>query len=166
MSEDEPWYAEGLRFSCQEGCVACCTGSGGYVWVTNQEIDAIASFLGIVFVKCLRERTPPQRVDTLGRQHLGQLSRFFLRQELLPGEPLGALQWGECLGRPDALWTRKRNRATAVSASANAGVSPPLASQSAEPMNSSSLGSSLRRSTNSSTTGKPLGSRTVEETGR
>lgn len=43
---DEVWYKEGLRFSCT-GCGACCTGSPGYVWVTDEEIQEMADFLGI-----------------------------------------------------------------------------------------------------------------------
>ncbi|RIK83123.1 MAG: hypothetical protein DCC67_06285 [Planctomycetota bacterium] len=42
----EPWYAGGLRFSCT-GCGDCCTGAPGYVWVNQQEIDALAARLGM-----------------------------------------------------------------------------------------------------------------------
>lgn len=48
MTEDvtEPlWYAEGLPFTCTQ-CGDCCTGAPGYVWVTDDEIAAIAAFLG------------------------------------------------------------------------------------------------------------------------
>lgn len=44
--EDQPWYAEGLRFQCT-GCGDCCTGSSGYVWVNQAEIDALAQRLGL-----------------------------------------------------------------------------------------------------------------------
>jgi Fe-S-cluster containining protein len=37
-----PWYHEGLRFECTQ-CGDCCTGAPGYVWVTNEEIAAIAA---------------------------------------------------------------------------------------------------------------------------
>jgi Fe-S-cluster containining protein len=37
----EPWYQEGLRFRCTR-CGHCCTGAPGYVWVTDEEIEAIA----------------------------------------------------------------------------------------------------------------------------
>ena len=40
----EPWYAEGLRFKCTE-CGDCCTGAPGYVWVNQEEIDALAARL-------------------------------------------------------------------------------------------------------------------------
>lgn len=40
---DEPWYKEGLQFSCT-GCGNCCTGPAGYVWVSESEIAQIAEF--------------------------------------------------------------------------------------------------------------------------
>jgi Fe-S-cluster containining protein len=41
----EKWYRAGLHFSCTQ-CGNCCTGAPGYVWVTPEEIDKIAAFLG------------------------------------------------------------------------------------------------------------------------
>ena len=41
-----PWYGEGLRFKCT-GCGKCCTGAPGFVWVDEEEINAIASTLGM-----------------------------------------------------------------------------------------------------------------------
>ena len=42
MSKKEPWYAkEGLRFSCTQ-CGDCCTGAPGFVWVNQEEINAMA----------------------------------------------------------------------------------------------------------------------------
>lgn len=43
---DQPWYGDGLRFKCT-GCGNCCTGSPGYVWVNQAEIDALADYLGM-----------------------------------------------------------------------------------------------------------------------
>lgn len=40
----EPWYADGLRFTCTR-CGKCCTGAPGFVWVTPEEVAAIADFL-------------------------------------------------------------------------------------------------------------------------
>ncbi len=45
-SDQEPWYKDGLRFKCT-GCGDCCTGAPGYVWVNQQEIDALAARLGM-----------------------------------------------------------------------------------------------------------------------
>lgn len=39
----EPWYRDGLQFSCTR-CGACCTGAPGYVWVSSEEIEQIAEF--------------------------------------------------------------------------------------------------------------------------
>jgi uncharacterized protein len=42
----ERWYADGLRFTCTQ-CGHCCTGEPGFVWVTDEEIVAIAEHLGM-----------------------------------------------------------------------------------------------------------------------
>jgi Fe-S-cluster containining protein len=41
----EPWYQDGLRFRCTR-CGNCCTGPPGFVWVTDEEVDAIAAHRG------------------------------------------------------------------------------------------------------------------------
>ncbi len=38
------WYDRGLAFGCK-GCGHCCSGPGGYVWVTEGEIKALAKAL-------------------------------------------------------------------------------------------------------------------------
>lgn len=45
-AQAEPWYARGLRFECT-GCGHCCTGVDGYVWVTVEEIRAMAARRGL-----------------------------------------------------------------------------------------------------------------------
>ncbi len=40
---EEPWYGDGLAFRCTR-CGKCCTGEPGFVWVSDEEIEAIASF--------------------------------------------------------------------------------------------------------------------------
>lgn len=40
------WYENGLPFQCT-GCGDCCTGEPGYVWVTEEEIDALARCTGL-----------------------------------------------------------------------------------------------------------------------
>lgn len=44
-TQAEDWYRGGLRFSCTQ-CGRCCSGAPGYVWVTKDEIERIAAFLG------------------------------------------------------------------------------------------------------------------------
>ena len=40
---DEPWYRDGLHFSCTR-CGNCCTGTPGFVWVSDEEVAALANF--------------------------------------------------------------------------------------------------------------------------
>jgi len=42
---ERPWYQAGLRFRCT-GCGRCCTGDPGFVYVTREEIAALAARLG------------------------------------------------------------------------------------------------------------------------
>lgn len=44
--DSSPWYRDGLRFECT-GCGDCCTGSPGYVWVNQEEINELAAALDI-----------------------------------------------------------------------------------------------------------------------
>jgi hypothetical protein len=41
-----PWYKDGLRFTCRR-CGKCCGGAPGYVWVSEEEIQRIARYLGL-----------------------------------------------------------------------------------------------------------------------
>jgi uncharacterized protein len=45
------WYKEGLRFQCT-GCGQCCTGTPGYVWVEESEIQTLANHLHISLEEC------------------------------------------------------------------------------------------------------------------
>lgn len=38
---EQPWFSEGLRFKCTE-CGKCCTGSPGYVYISERDIDQLA----------------------------------------------------------------------------------------------------------------------------
>lgn len=46
MADSLPWYKDGLRFQCTS-CGKCCTGKSGFVWVTDEELTAMALFLKI-----------------------------------------------------------------------------------------------------------------------
>ncbi len=45
----QPWYADGLRFSCVPACGACCTRHGDYdyVYLDPDDVDRLASELGL-----------------------------------------------------------------------------------------------------------------------
>ena len=40
-NQEEYWYKNGLRFGCRQ-CGGCCTGEEGFVWVTEEDIAALA----------------------------------------------------------------------------------------------------------------------------
>jgi Fe-S-cluster containining protein len=39
------WYASGLSFTCTQ-CGNCCTGAAGVVWISDDEVKALAAHLG------------------------------------------------------------------------------------------------------------------------
>jgi uncharacterized protein len=39
------WYADGLKFTCQQ-CGNCCTGGPGFVWISDEEVRRLAQHLG------------------------------------------------------------------------------------------------------------------------
>ena len=41
-----PWFKDGLRFECTQ-CGDCCTGAPGFVWVNQEEIEAIAKKINV-----------------------------------------------------------------------------------------------------------------------
>lgn len=58
MSDDPdlPWYKDGLRFKCTE-CGKCCTGAPGFVWVSEDEMQAMAELLHITLSEFKRKYT-------------------------------------------------------------------------------------------------------------
>ena len=59
----EPWYEDGLRFSCTR-CGACCTGEPGFVWASDDELEAIAAFRDVPVEELIAMHT---RVTHRGR---------------------------------------------------------------------------------------------------
>ncbi len=55
---DQPWYAAGLAFECTR-CGRCCTGEPGYVWVTAEQVAAIAEHLRLPFEEVWQRLTRP-----------------------------------------------------------------------------------------------------------
>ncbi len=63
-TENQPWYADGLQFTCTQ-CGNCCTGGPGFVWVTKDEITKVAEFLKL---------TPEETVEQYCRKVDGKFS--------------------------------------------------------------------------------------------
>jgi hypothetical protein len=68
---EQPWYAEGLNFTCSQ-CGNCCTGGPGYVWISREEIVRLAEFLKI---------TPQESVEKYCRKEGGRFSLTEFRNE-------------------------------------------------------------------------------------
>jgi hypothetical protein len=68
----QPWYKDGLRFTCTR-CGHCCTGEPGFVWVEDGDLAAIAQERGesLEEVKALYTRWTPQRRLRLLRPRAG-----------------------------------------------------------------------------------------------
>jgi Fe-S-cluster containining protein len=60
----EPWYADGLKFTCTQ-CGNCCGGAPGFVWVNRDDVVRIADFLQI---------TPEEMVERYCRKINGRWS--------------------------------------------------------------------------------------------
>jgi hypothetical protein len=67
------WYAGGLRFQCTQ-CGDCCSGGEGYVWVNQEEIDAMAARVGmtpVAFEERYVKRVGVRRsLKEIGRAHV------------------------------------------------------------------------------------------------
>jgi Fe-S-cluster containining protein len=58
----EPWFQEGLRFQCT-GCGKCCTGSPGYVFLSETDMHRFASYFQLSIQDFANQYT--QQVDGL-----------------------------------------------------------------------------------------------------
>src|SRR3954454_9867963 len=67
----EPWYSDGLSFTCQQ-CGNCCTGGPGYVWVSDVELLRLAEFLKL---------TPREVLQKYCRRIDGKISLKEVRRE-------------------------------------------------------------------------------------
>jgi Fe-S-cluster containining protein len=54
LKDTAPWYADGLSFQCT-CCGNCCTGGPGFVWMTDDEVDRLATHLGLSRAQTLKD---------------------------------------------------------------------------------------------------------------
>lgn len=64
---EEPWFKDGLRFTCTQ-CGKCCTGAPGYVWVNDEEVTALAKARGMPVREFLAVYTRTARGDRTLRE--------------------------------------------------------------------------------------------------
>ncbi len=115
LSVAETWYKDGLQFQCT-GCGKCCTGAPGYVWVTKEEIEAIAGLLKIGVKECMRQYIR-QRFDRYALIELkkDQYDCVFLRDkkcliyEARPHQCRTFPWWKENLSSPESWQATARS---------------------------------------------------------
>ena len=86
-SAAEPWYSEGLSFSCTS-CGKCCSGSSGSVRVTKEEAEAISEFKGLTLPEFLSTYTRRRSLHTEFKEVKTKTTGYdciFLDRESQPG---------------------------------------------------------------------------------
>jgi hypothetical protein len=64
--DEPPWFSEGVHFTCVPGCRRCCGGAPGDVWVSELEIQAIATLMKLdldAFERTYVRRYPDNRAS-------------------------------------------------------------------------------------------------------
>jgi Fe-S-cluster containining protein len=95
-AESAPWYAPGLLFTCTQ-CGGCCTGEPGFVWVDEEELRAIAEYLGVGYgeVRYMKTRLVGERTSL--REHANGDCIFFdgrtRRCTIYPVRPKQCRSW-------------------------------------------------------------------------
>lgn len=79
-TDNDPWYADGLQFSCTR-CGKCCTGEPGYVWVNDEELAAIAARRGEPVEQVERLLTRPVRTKRTLREQANGDCVFYDRKQ-------------------------------------------------------------------------------------
>jgi Fe-S-cluster containining protein len=122
-----PWYAPGLSFGCTQ-CGNCCTGAPGFVWVTDEEIRAIAELLDKPIGEIRLLHTRPARGATSLTEFANGDCTFFdpqsRRCRVYAARPVQCRTWPfweSNLATPEA-WSRTQS----VCPGANAGDFVPL----------------------------------------
>ena len=112
LSNEKPWYSEGLRFKCTE-CGQCCTGGPGYAWVTKEEIETIASHLGMT-VKDFGKR---YLRSVYGRYSLVEKKETCQIYQVRPTQCRTFPWWAENLKSPEA-WKEAAKHCEGISCDA------------------------------------------------
>jgi Fe-S-cluster containining protein len=104
LPSDDPWYADGLNFTCTQ-CGNCCTGGPGFVWISMEEIGRLAEFLKLTSQEVLKKycrkiggrislkelKTPAGKYDCI---FLKEIPAPQASKDLKPGEPIPLMRRG------------------------------------------------------------------------
>ncbi len=71
----EPFYQDGLRFSC-EGCSNCCRYEPGYVFLSRRDIYRLASFLHATYKEITEKYCRPVAIHDIKRLSLKEKQNY------------------------------------------------------------------------------------------
>lgn len=120
--QPKPWYAEGLNFECT-GCGACCTGSPGYTFVTENEMMQMAAYLKLTVKEfsCRYLRRVGNRYSLVERRpHYDCVFLEGKRCQIYPVRPTQCRTfpfWPENVKSPEA-WRETATRCEGIGCSA------------------------------------------------
>ncbi|MFO0956868.1 MAG: YkgJ family cysteine cluster protein [Isosphaeraceae bacterium] len=113
-ANEQPWYRDGLQFACTR-CGDCCTGAPGFVWVSAEEIGALAGHLGLTIDEFGRRflRRVGDRISLIERPN-GDCTFWDARRgcTVYPSRPVQCRTWpfwSENLATPQD-WEETRSR--------------------------------------------------------
>ncbi len=93
VSSTQPWFAEGLNFTCSQ-CGNCCTGAPGYVYLTREELRRLAEFLKLSIPETMEKycRRVGSRISLKEKRGPGGWDCIFLKEIQATSRPDGADQ--------------------------------------------------------------------------
>ncbi len=118
MTLKDPWYQDGLRFGCTE-CGACCTGSPGYVWLSEEDIETLCQALQLQRHEFLQRYTRLVHLRTALIEHPKTYDCVFLkgnRCEVYSARPKQCRTfpwWPEHLSSPEE-WKKAAERCEGI----------------------------------------------------
>jgi uncharacterized protein len=82
IEQAEPWFNDGLKFTCTE-CGNCCTGGPGYIWLSEEELHRLADHLKLPVEQVVRKycRTIGGKLSLKERINAGNYDCIFLRHD-------------------------------------------------------------------------------------
>ncbi len=91
LATPEPWYADGLDFTCSQ-CGNCCTGGPGYVFLTREEIRRVGDHLKLAPEQVVDKycRKVGSRISLKEKRGRGGYDCIFLEEIQATRRPEGA----------------------------------------------------------------------------
>mgnify|MGYP001609693579 CR=1 FL=1 len=85
IQSEASWLEDGLKFHCT-GCGKCCTGSPGFVWLSEEDIQRLSTFFQLEEKEFLKRYT--RRIGKSGLHLRLRNAERIRRRRDLSGRPL------------------------------------------------------------------------------